>query len=213
LHCRHYWYGNSYNTLRLIFHLPIGPRISCILSHLVPFTPRSLLGTIARARTDFHSLTTYAKLARIVASSVTSAYHHQTRQCERRLIIWIHAYTFVYIRWAVNSCHIGVTTASCSSPRSSQSWPTNTKISSPYPGMNFGENISPTAAIASILSAYPFSVGLLRELLQNSDDAKASKQVCSRIFRLLGYNRWRWPTRYSCSIPERIPQDPFMIPN
>lgn len=44
--------------------------------------------------------------------------------------------------------------------------------------MAFGEKLSPTAAIASILSAYPFSVGLLREILQNSDDAKASKQVC-----------------------------------
>jgi hypothetical protein len=43
--------------------------------------------------------------------------------------------------------------------------------------MEFGEKLSPTAAIASILSEYPFSVGLLRELLQNSDDAKASKQV------------------------------------
>jgi len=47
--------------------------------------------------------------------------------------------------------------------------------------MEFGERISPTAAIASILSAYPFSVGLLRELLQNSDDAKASKQVCASL--------------------------------
>jgi sacsin len=43
--------------------------------------------------------------------------------------------------------------------------------------MEFGETLSPTAAISSILAAYPFSVGLLRELLQNSDDAKASKQV------------------------------------
>ncbi|KZP24219.1 hypothetical protein FIBSPDRAFT_1042283 [Athelia psychrophila] len=43
--------------------------------------------------------------------------------------------------------------------------------------MAFGEKSSPTAAIAAILAAYPFSVGLLREFLQNSDDAKASTQT------------------------------------
>ncbi|KAF7986757.1 hypothetical protein HWV62_20340 [Athelia sp. TMB] len=43
--------------------------------------------------------------------------------------------------------------------------------------MGFGEKSSPTAAIAAILAAYPFSVGLLREFLQNSDDAKASTQI------------------------------------
>ncbi|KZP24220.1 hypothetical protein FIBSPDRAFT_1042284 [Athelia psychrophila] len=43
--------------------------------------------------------------------------------------------------------------------------------------MSFGEKPSPTASIAAILSAYPFSVGLLREFLQNSDDAKASEQI------------------------------------
>lgn len=41
----------------------------------------------------------------------------------------------------------------------------------------FGENVAPTAAIRAILGSYPFSIGLLREILQNSDDAKASKQV------------------------------------
>ncbi|KAF5349962.1 hypothetical protein D9756_009229 [Leucocoprinus leucothites] len=41
----------------------------------------------------------------------------------------------------------------------------------------FGENVAPTAAIRAILGSYPFSIGLLRELLQNSDDAKATKQV------------------------------------
>jgi hypothetical protein len=40
-----------------------------------------------------------------------------------------------------------------------------------------GERIKPTAAIAAILNSYPFSVGLFRELLQNSDDALASEQV------------------------------------
>ncbi len=44
----------------------------------------------------------------------------------------------------------------------------------------FGENVAPTAAIRAILNSYPFSIGLLREILQNSDDAKATKQVrCS----------------------------------
>ncbi|KAH8096577.1 hypothetical protein BXZ70DRAFT_991302 [Cristinia sonorae] len=41
----------------------------------------------------------------------------------------------------------------------------------------FGESIDPTAAIASILGTYPFSIGLLREILQNSDDAKADTQI------------------------------------
>ncbi|KAJ7034674.1 hypothetical protein C8F04DRAFT_1100594 [Mycena alexandri] len=43
--------------------------------------------------------------------------------------------------------------------------------------MSFGEYSLPTDTLAAILSAYPFSVGLLREILQNSDDARASKQV------------------------------------
>ena len=32
----------------------------------------------------------------------------------------------------------------------------------------------PTDTIAAILGTYPFSIGLFRELIQNSDDAKAS---------------------------------------
>lgn len=43
--------------------------------------------------------------------------------------------------------------------------------------MAFGENVDPTAAIRAILDNYPFSVGLFREFLQNSDDARATKQV------------------------------------
>jgi hypothetical protein len=43
--------------------------------------------------------------------------------------------------------------------------------------MAFRENVDPTAAIRAILDSYPFSVGLFREFLQNSDDARASKQV------------------------------------
>lgn len=83
-----------------------------------------------------------------------------------------------------------------------------------HPSMDFGEKLSPTAAIASILSAYPFSVGLLRELLQNSDDAKASKQVRASIFRLLRPGCWgSWPTRYSFLITEPIQQIHYITMN
>ncbi|PFH47866.1 hypothetical protein AMATHDRAFT_6333 [Amanita thiersii Skay4041] len=43
--------------------------------------------------------------------------------------------------------------------------------------MTFGESVSPTAAIKAILHDYPFSVGILRELLQNSNDADATEQL------------------------------------
>ena len=51
----------------------------------------------------------------------------------------------------------------------------------------FGENVAPTAAISAILGSYPFSIGLLRELLQNSDDAGATKQVCSHALAAPDY--------------------------
>jgi sacsin len=41
----------------------------------------------------------------------------------------------------------------------------------------FGESVAPTDAIKAILGNYPFSIGLLREILQNSDDAGATEQV------------------------------------
>ena len=43
--------------------------------------------------------------------------------------------------------------------------------------MSFGETVSPVAAIQAILHDYPFSASILRELLQNSDNAGATKQV------------------------------------
>jgi hypothetical protein len=43
----------------------------------------------------------------------------------------------------------------------------------------FGESVSPVAAIQAILHDYPFSASILRELLQNSDDARATNQVCA----------------------------------
>jgi len=44
--------------------------------------------------------------------------------------------------------------------------------------MNFGEKVDLKAIIREILGGYPFSVGIFRELLQNADDAGATKQVC-----------------------------------
>ncbi|KZT01859.1 uncharacterized protein LAESUDRAFT_686116 [Laetiporus sulphureus 93-53] len=41
----------------------------------------------------------------------------------------------------------------------------------------FGEVVDLTANIESILKRYPFSIGIFRELLQNSDDAEAKKQI------------------------------------
>lgn len=44
----------------------------------------------------------------------------------------------------------------------------------------FRENVDLLGVIRSILDNYPFSAGLLREILQNSDDAKATEQVSSQ---------------------------------
>jgi hypothetical protein len=43
--------------------------------------------------------------------------------------------------------------------------------------MAFAEQVSVLGVIENILQNYPFSVGLFRELLQNTDDAKALEQV------------------------------------
>ncbi|KAG7085715.1 hypothetical protein E1B28_003259 [Marasmius oreades] len=43
--------------------------------------------------------------------------------------------------------------------------------------MPFKETFDPTDNIKAILDAYPFSIGLFREILQNSDDAQATKQT------------------------------------
>ncbi len=46
------------------------------------------------------------------------------------------------------------------------------------------ESVSPVDAIRAILHDYPFSAAsILRELLQNSDDARATKQVCTASLR------------------------------
>jgi hypothetical protein len=49
----------------------------------------------------------------------------------------------------------------------------------------FGENVDRLGSIRSILDNYPFSAGLLREILQNSDDAKATAQVRHLAFMLI----------------------------
>ncbi|KAL0575885.1 hypothetical protein V5O48_006085 [Marasmius crinis-equi] len=43
--------------------------------------------------------------------------------------------------------------------------------------MAFGEKFKATDNIKAILDAYPFSIGIFREILQNSDDAGAKEQV------------------------------------
>jgi hypothetical protein len=40
-----------------------------------------------------------------------------------------------------------------------------------------GLKIDPVAVIQDILDGYPLGVGIFREILQNSEDAKASKQI------------------------------------
>jgi hypothetical protein len=42
---------------------------------------------------------------------------------------------------------------------------------------NYEQRTSAIGSLRSILQNYPFSVGIFREILQNSDDAGASKQV------------------------------------
>ncbi|TFK17335.1 hypothetical protein FA15DRAFT_661518, partial [Coprinopsis marcescibilis] len=56
--------------------------------------------------------------------------------------------------------------------------------------MAFRETVSVVGSIRSILDNYPYCVGLWREILQNSDDAKAVKQV----FVDLGFEITRPPT-------------------
>jgi hypothetical protein len=41
----------------------------------------------------------------------------------------------------------------------------------------YEQSTSAIGSLRSILQSYPFSVGIFREILQNSDDAGASKQV------------------------------------
>lgn len=45
------------------------------------------------------------------------------------------------------------------------------------PPQSFRERVDIASSIKSILDSYPLGNGLLRELLQNSDDAGATSQV------------------------------------
>lgn len=45
----------------------------------------------------------------------------------------------------------------------------------------YEQRTSAIGSLRSILQSYPFSVGIFREILQNSDDAGASKQVRESI--------------------------------
>ncbi|KAF6756618.1 hypothetical protein DFP72DRAFT_893244 [Ephemerocybe angulata] len=58
---------------------------------------------------------------------------------------------------------------------------------------SFGETVDLLGNIRSILENYPFSAGLLRELLQNSDDAKASHQTFALDYRTHPDGRLRDP--------------------
>jgi len=42
---------------------------------------------------------------------------------------------------------------------------------------DYAQSASPVSILNAILEGYPLSVGILREILANSDDAGASKQV------------------------------------
>lgn len=46
---------------------------------------------------------------------------------------------------------------------------------------DFAQRATQLGALRGILGSYPYSVGLFRELLQNSDDAQATKQVRDSI--------------------------------
>jgi hypothetical protein len=55
------------------------------------------------------------------------------------------------------------------------------EVSSTSGTMTFSDKVTAARVIRGILDQYPFSVGIFRELLQNSDDARASKQVCRHL--------------------------------
>lgn len=59
-------------------------------------------------------------------------------------------------------------------------------LASPPTMADFGERVDLTANLASILRRYPFGIGLFREIIQNSDDAKATKQVSVVVLRQVG---------------------------
>ena len=71
----------------------------------------------------------------------------------------------------------------------------------PPPTMSdFGEVVNLTASLSAILRRYPFGIGLFREILQNSDDAKATKQVGPNLVIARPSNEYR-RSSYSIAAP------------
>ena len=65
---------------------------------------------------------------------------------------------------------------------------------------DFGEVVNLTASLSAILRRYPFGIGLFREILQNSDDAKATKQVGPNLVIARPSNEYR-RSSYSIAAP------------
>lgn len=79
-------------------------------------------------------------------------------------------------------------------------------------GDTFGQTTSQLGALRSILDSYPFSVGSLREQIQNADDAGASKQVCNLILSMTLLLTCIVACRRLSSTEEHIHQNHSIIP-
>jgi len=75
------------------------------------------------------------------------------------------------------------------------------------------EQVDITALLQGILNGYPGNTAIFREYLQNSDDARATKQACSSIpmFQILTLNVRR-PLRFSRSTSSNIRLKVYAIP-
>ena len=75
------------------------------------------------------------------------------------------------------------------------------------------EQVDITALLKGILNGYPGNTAIFREYLQNSDDAKATKQVSSYISMLLMLALSVWhPRRFSCSTNGNTRLKVYVIP-
>ena len=75
------------------------------------------------------------------------------------------------------------------------------------------EQVDITALLKGILNGYPGNTAIFREYLQNSDDARATKQACSYtpMFQVLTLNVRR-PLRSSYSTSSNNPLKVYVIP-
>ena len=75
------------------------------------------------------------------------------------------------------------------------------------------EQVDITALLKGILNGYPGNTAIFREYLQNSDDARATKQACSYLpmFQMLTLNVRR-PLRFSRSTSSNIRSEVYVIP-